>query len=90
MDARDTYTMIPLFEEWKQLNTSIPTMAPCSKALQAADFRRKCIVSELYALTAEAKGKAMQSLVKDVIQTGNQFLVFCYHKQLMDEIEEAM
>lgn len=89
MDARDTYTMIPLFEEWKQLNKDIPTMVPCSKAMQAADFRRKCIVSELYALTAEAKGKAMQSLVKDVIQTGNQFLVFCYHKQLMDEIEEA-
>jgi len=89
MDARDTYSMIPLFEEWKQLNRDIPNMQPCSKALQSADFRRKCIVSELFGLTAEAKGKAMQQLVRDVIQTGRQFLVFAYHKQLMNDIEEA-
>lgn len=89
MDARDTYEMIPLFEEWKQLNKDIPKMPPCSKAVQAADFRRKCIISELFGLTAEAKCKAMQMLVKDTIQTGNQFLVFCYHKNLMNAIEEV-
>ena len=89
MDARDTFSMIPLFEEWKQLNKDIPTMQPCSKALQSADFRRKCIVSELYGLTAEAKGRAMQQLVRDVMQTGIQFLVFAYHKQLMDDIEQV-
>jgi len=89
MDARDTYVMIPLFEEWKQLNKDIPKMAPCSEQVQAADFRRKCIISELFGLTAEAKCKAMQMLVKDTMQTGNQFLVFCYHKSLMNAIEEA-
>jgi SWI/SNF-related matrix-associated actin-dependent regulator 1 of chromatin subfamily A len=89
MDARDTYEMIPLFEEWKQLNKDIPKMAPCSEQVQAADFRRKCIISELFGLTAEAKCKAMQMLVKDTMQTGNQFLVFCYHKSLMNAIEEA-
>ena len=89
MDARDTFSMIPLFEEWKQLNKDIPTMQPCSKALQSADFRRKCIVSELYGLTAEAKGRAMQQLVRDVMQTGIQFLVFAYHKQLMNDIEQV-
>ena len=89
MDARDTYEMIHLFEEWKQLNKDIPKMAPCSEQVQAADFRRKCIISELFGLTAEAKCKAMQMLVKDTMQTGNQFLVFCYHKSLMNAIEEA-
>lgn len=89
MDARDTYEMIPLFEEWKQLNKDIPKMPPCSKEVQAADFRRKCIISELFGLTAEAKCNAMQMLVKDTIQTGNQFLVFCYHKNLMNAIEQA-
>ena len=89
MDARDTFEMIPLFDEWKQLNADIPKMQPCSKEVQSADFRRKCIISELFGLTAEAKCSAMQLLVKDTMQTGNQFLVFCYHKTLMDAIEEA-
>ena len=89
MDVRDTFEMIPLFDEWKQLNADIPKMQPCSKQVQAADFRRKCIISELFGLTAEAKCSAMQMLVKDTMQTGNQFLVFCYHKTLMDAIEEA-
>jgi len=89
MDVRNTFEMIPLFDEWKQLNAEIPKMQPCSKQVQAADFRRKCIISELFGLTAEAKGSAMQMLVKDTMQTGNQFLVFCYHKTLMDAIEEA-
>jgi len=89
MDARDTFEMIPLFDEWKQLNAEIPKMQPCSKEVQSADFRRKCIISELFGLTAEAKCSAMQLLVKDTMQTGNQFLVFCYHKTLMNAIEEA-
>jgi SWI/SNF-related matrix-associated actin-dependent regulator of chromatin subfamily A-like protein 1 len=89
MDARDTFEMIPLFDEWKQLNAEIPKMQPCSKQVQAADFRRKCIISELFGLTAEAKCSAMQLLVKDTMQNGKQFLVFCYHKTLMNAIEEA-
>lgn len=89
MGVRDTYEMIPLFNEWRQLNKDIPKMQPCSKEVQNADFRRKCVISELYGLTAEAKCNAMQMLVKDTIQTGIQFLVFCYHKTLMDAIEEA-
>ena len=39
MDARDTFEMIPLFDEWKQLNAEIPKMQPCSKQVQAADFQ---------------------------------------------------
>lgn len=88
MDIRDTYEMTHLFEEWKQLNKDIPKMPPCSQQVQAADFRRKCIISELFGLTAQAKCKAMQMLIKDTMQTGNQFLVFCYHKSLMYAIEE--
>ncbi len=89
MDSRDTFEMIPLFEEWKQLNVNIPKMQPCSKKMQHADFRRKCIISELFGLTAEAKCSVMQLLIKDTIQNGKQFLVFCYHKTLMNAIEEA-
>ena len=89
MDARDTFEMIPLFDEWKTINQNIPTMQPCSKQLQSADFRRKCIISELFGLTAEAKCNTLQMLVKDTIQTGIQFLVFCYHKTLLNAIEEA-
>lgn len=89
MDVRHTYPMIPLFEEWKELNRAIPKMKACSKEVQAADFRRKCIISQLYGLTAEAKASAIQQLVKDNVQTGQQFLVFCYHKTLMDSIMEV-
>ena len=89
MNARDTYEMIPLFDEWKKLNQAIPKMQPCSKAVQAADFRRKCIINEIFGLTAEAKCNVMKTLVKDVMDTGIQFLVFCYHKSLMNAIEEA-
>ena len=31
----------------------------------------------------------MQKLVKDTMDNGQQFLVFCYHKQLMDDLFEA-
>ena len=89
LDARDTYEMIPLFEEWRQLNQDIPKMAPCSEKVRKADFRRKCVINEIYGLTADAKSKAMQKLIKDTMDNGQQFLVFCYHKQLMDDLFEA-
>jgi SWI/SNF-related matrix-associated actin-dependent regulator 1 of chromatin subfamily A len=89
LEDRETYEMVPLFEEWKKLNQEIPKMAPCSKEVQSADFRRKCIINELFGLTAESKARAVQMLVKDTIQTGKQFLVFCYHKGLMNQIEEV-
>ena len=89
LGVRDTYELIPLFQEWKELNEEIPKMVPCSEEVQKADFRRKAVISELYLLTSECKAKAIKKLIKDTIQNGNPFLVFCYHKGLMDAIEEV-
>lgn len=89
LSVRDTYELLPLFEEWKQLNEDIPNMVPCSEEVQKADFRRKAVISELYLLTSECKAKAIKKLVKDTMMNGHPFLVFCYHKDLMDAIEEV-
>jgi len=78
-----------LFVEWKELNREIPKMAPCSEEVKRADFRRKVVINELYSLTAECKARAIELLIKDTMLNGKQFLVFCYHKGLMDAIEEV-
>ena len=89
LERSDVYEMEPLFEEWATLNREIPKMAPCSEEVKRADFRRKVVINELYSLTAECKARAIELLIKDTMLNGKQFLVFCYHKGLMDAIEEA-
>jgi SWI/SNF-related matrix-associated actin-dependent regulator 1 of chromatin subfamily A len=78
--------MEPLFKEWKELNRVIPQMVPCSEDIKKASFRRKCLISELFRMTSEAKTDMVKTIVKDMVDQGLKFIVFCYHKQIMTEI----
>ncbi len=36
-----------------------------------------------------SKGRCRKKVVKDMVDQGLKFIVFCYHKKLMDEIQEV-
>ena len=81
-----TKKMMPLFTEWKELNCKIPNMVPCSEEIKKAAFRRKCIISELFRLTSAAKADIVKKVVKDLLDQGLNFIVFCYHMDLMTAV----
>lgn len=82
--------MDPLFEEWKQLNADIPNMVPCSEEVQKAAFRRKCLVNELFHMTSRAKSDTVKTIVRNMVDQGLKFIVFCYHMQMMDDICQVL
>lgn len=89
LKKKDIKPMTPLFNKWSELNVNIPRMVPASDAIKAAAFERKCIISELFRKTSVAKVDAVKKVVKDMVDQGLKFLVFCYHKALMDAIQEV-
>ena len=86
---REIRPMQPLFEKWKDLNKRIPQMVPASEEIKKAGFERKCLITELFRKTSEAKVSVVKKVVKDMVDQGLKFIVFCYHKKLMDEVEEV-
>lgn len=78
-----------LFDRWDQLNSNIPRMVPCSDEIKKAAFERKTIISELFRKTSEAKVDVVKKVVKDMVDQGLKFIVFCYHKALMDVVQEV-
>ena len=89
MSKKETKPLKPLFERWFQLNDMIKSMEPCSEEIQKASFERKVLITELYRKSSMVKHKAVKKVVKDMVQQGLKFIVFCYHKSFMDEMEEA-
>ncbi len=87
--TKEVRAMVPKFKRWKQLNEDIPKMVPCSDAVQKAAFERKTIISELFRMTAVAKVEVVKRIVKDMMDQGTKFIVFCFHKVLMDAVEEV-
>lgn len=86
---KDTKPLKPLFKRWIQLNNEIPRMVPGSEALSKAAFERKVLITELYRKSSAAKVMAVKKVIKDMASQGLKFIVFCYHKAFMNEMEEA-
>ena len=57
--------------------------------IKKAGFERKCIITELFRKTSEAKASVVKKVVAGMVEQGLKFIVFCYHKKLMDEIQEV-
>lgn len=89
LHKRDIKPMTPKFNRWAELNRTIPGMVPASDAIKAAAFERKCLISELYRMTSVSKVKVVKKVVKDMVDQGLKFIVFCYHKALMDAVQEV-
>lgn len=89
LKKKDVKPMADGFKRWKELNATIPTMVPASDMIKKAAFERKCIISDLYRKTSAAKVTVVKQVVKDMVDQGLKFLVFCYHKALMDAIQEV-
>lgn len=86
---KETKPLKPLFKRWIQLNNEIPRMVPGSEALSKAAFERKVLITELYRKSSACKVMAVKKVVKDMVSQGLKFIVFCYHKSFMDQMEEA-
>jgi len=82
--------MLPFFSEWKALNRAIPNMVPCSEEIKSASFRRKTLISQLFRMTSVAKADVVKKIVKDFADSGLKFIVFCYHKELMNQISSVL
>jgi len=80
----------PLFEEWREINKKIRTMVPCSMEIKKAGFRRKCLISKLFMMSAQAKLTAVQQYVRDMVAQDINFIIFAYHMDFMDGICETL
>ena len=89
LEKKEIKPMTPLFEKWSHLNKTIPTMVPASDAIKAAAFERKCLISELFRKTSVAKINVVKKVVSEMVEQGLKFIVFCYHKALMDAVQEV-
>ena len=89
LSTKDTKPLKPLFKRWVQLNNEIPRMIPGSEILSKAAFERKVLITELYRKSSAAKVIAVKKVIKDMASQGLKFIVFCYHKSFMDQMEEA-
>ena len=89
LSNKETKPLKPLFKRWIQLNNEIPRMVPGSEALSKAAFERKVLITELYRKSSAAKVMAVKKVIKDMASQGLKFIVFCYHKAFMDQMEEA-
>lgn len=89
LSRKSVRPMDPLFKRWKELNQTIPNMVPASDEIKKAGFERKCLISELFRMTSVAKVDVVKKVVQDMVDQGIKFIVFCYHKKLMDAIQEV-
>ncbi len=89
LKRKDIRPLTPLFEKWKELNRTIPRMVPASEQIKKAAFERKCLITELYRKTSEAKQSVVKKVVSNMVEQGLKFIVFCYHKKLMDVVQEV-
>jgi len=80
----------PLFQKWFALNQKIKTLEPACKEIQKAAFERKVLITELYRKSSLAKIKAVKKVIKDMVDQKLRFIVFCYHKSFMDEIQQVL
>ena len=80
----------PLFKEWAEINKKIRTMVPCSVEIKKASFRRKCLISKLFMMSAQAKLTAVQHYIKDMVAQDINFIIFAYHMDFMDGICETL
>lgn len=87
LTKKEQKPMLPKFARWKELNEKIPLMVPCSDEVKKAAFERKALVSELFRNTCEAKVNVVKKVVKDMVDQNLKFIVFGFHKLLLDEIE---
>jgi SWI/SNF-related matrix-associated actin-dependent regulator of chromatin subfamily A-like protein 1 len=89
LTKKEIKPMLPKFDKWKDLNARIPHMVPCSDEVKKAAFERKALIAELFRNTCEAKANVVKKVVKDMVEQGLKFIVFCYHKLLLDEVESV-
>ena len=80
----------PLFKKWFALNQQIKVLEPGSKEIQKAAFDRKVLITELYRKSSLAKVHAVKLIIKDMVDQGLRFIVFCFHKSFMDEIQQVL
>ena len=89
LSRKEVKPLTPLFARWKDLNARIPGMVPCSDEVKKAAFERKCVITELFRKTSEAKVEVVKKVVAGMVEQGLKFIVFCYHKDLMDEVQSV-
>jgi len=89
LSRKDVKPLTPLFGKWKDLNARIPGMVPCSDEIKKAAFERKCVITELFRKTSEAKVEVVKKVVAGMVEQDLKFIVFCYHKDLMDEVQSV-
>ena len=77
----------PLFKKWNTLNEKISAAVPGSDEIAKLSFERKVLIMEMYRTSSQCKVDSVKKIVKDMVSQGLKFIVFCYHKKFMDEIE---
>lgn len=87
---KDLKPLKGLFNKWFVLNEKIKKLEPGSDAIKKASFERKVLITELYRKSSVAKINAVKKVIKDMVDQGLKFIVFCYHKAFMDEIETML
>ena len=77
------------FEKWKNINRELIYIKD-DAIKQKKNHERKTLISELFRLTAEAKIEAVKRWTQQLLDTGQTFLFFGYHRNTLDAIEEIM
>ena len=76
------------WSEWHRLNEVIHTSGS-EEAKQEAFFQRKSLMSEMFRRTCAAKKSAVVRFVRDMVER-EKFILFAYHKDMLDALEESM
>jgi len=90
VNKKDLKILDPLFKKWFALNEKIKILEPGSKEIKKAAFDRKVLITELYRKSSLAKLNAVKLIIKDMVDQGLRFIVFCFHKSFMDEIQQIL
>jgi len=78
------------FAKWKKLNSTIYKLPSGSEQQREQLFERKKIISELFRATAVAKCDAVARWVMDTLASGQSFIFFAYHRNILDAVEAAV
>lgn len=78
------------FAKWKKLNSTIYRLPSGSEQQREQLFERKKIISELFRATAVAKCDAVTRWVMDTLASGQSFIFFAYHRNILDAVEAAV
>ncbi len=90
LKKKDLKPLKKLFQRWFILNDQIKNMVPGSDLIKKTSFERKVLITEIYRKSSTAKVEAVKKVVKDMVDQGLKFIIFCYHKAFMDEIEKVL